>query len=326
MDPFRTPLNAGVSKHTFGLSDRIITIGSCFSDSIGSRLQESKINTLVNPFGTVYNPHSIHKLIRYAIFNQPVPEHTYLSHGDVHLNFDFHSALSALSHQQLRSILTNSIGSTHHFIKDASWIVITYGTAWAYERTDTMEIVTNCHKQPSGFFTRQLLTQKKILESFTLMYDDLKKINPNIHIILTVSPVRHLKETLELNSVSKSILRVACHTLQELYDDVSYFPSYEILLDDLRDYRFYKSDMIHPTNEAENYVWKNFVEHYGNADLRQFLDVWQPLQLALRHKAFHPTSQAHQQFLRETLKKLLALQPRVDVSTEIEKLKESLSG
>lgn len=325
MDPFRTPLNAGVSKHTFSISDRVFTIGSCFSDSIGLRLRDSKVNTHVNPFGTVYNPHSIHKLIRYAIFNQSVPDHTYLTHGDVNLNYDFHSELSALSATALRNQLTNAIGSTHHFIKDASWMMITFGTAWAYERTDTQEIVTNCHKQPASFFTKQLLTQKKILESFGVMYNELKKINPIIRIILTVSPVRHLKDTLELNSVSKSILRVACHTLQESYDDVSYFPAYEILLDDLRDYRFYKSDLIHPSPEAENYIWGKFVERYFNADLRQFLDVWQPLQLALRHKPFHPTSQAHQQFLRETLNKLEALRSRVDVSGEIEKLKESLS-
>jgi hypothetical protein len=325
MDPFRTLLNAGVSKHTFGLSDHIFTVGSCFSDAIGHRLNDSKVRTLVNPFGTVYNPHSIHKLIRYAIFNEPVPDHTYVTLGDVNLNYDFHSELSALSVNELRNKLTNAIGSTHHFIKNSSWMLITYGTTWAYERTDTHEIVANCHKQPANFFQKQLLTQKKILESFDSMYNDLKKINPNIRIILTVSPVRHLKDTLELNSVSKSILRVACHTLQETYHDVSYFPAYEIQLDDLRDYRFYKSDMIHPTTDAENYIWEKFVDCYFNEDLRQFIGAWQPLQLALRHKPFHPTSQGHQQFLRDTLKKLEALQSRVDVRAEIEKLKESLS-
>lgn len=324
MDPFRTTLNAGVSKHTFNLSDRIMTIGSCFSDSMGRRLRENKINTLVNPFGTIYNPHSIHRLIRYSIFNEPAAEHTYLTHGDVHLNYDFHSGLSALSKDELKKQLANAIGASHQFIKDAQWMMITYGTAWVYERNDTRELVANCHKQPAAGFSKYLLTQKKILESFASTYDDLRKINPSIRIILTVSPVRHLKDTLELNSVSKSVLRIACHTLQETYPDVSYFPAYEILLDDLRDYRFYKSDMIHPTEDAENYIWKKFVEHYFSADMREFLDTWQSLTAALNHKPFHPASAAHQQFLRMTLTKLEALQSRVDVRSEIEKLKERL--
>jgi hypothetical protein len=324
MDPFRTPLNASVSKHTFTLSDHILTIGSCFSDSIGLRLEESKITTMINPFGTIYNPHSIHKLIRYATFNEAVAGHTHVTQGDIHLNYDFHSQLSALSADDLRRQLTNAIGSTHHFIKDSQWLMITYGTTWVYERNDTKEIVANCHKQPASSFSKYLLTQKRILESFATMYDDLKKMNPAIRIILTVSPVRHLKDTLELNSVSKSILRIACHTLQETYHDVSYFPAYEILLDDLRDYRFYKSDMIHPSTDAENYIWEKFVESYFSAELRQFLETWRSLSLALKHKPFHPGSQAHQKFLRDTLKKLEALQSQVDVAPEIEKLKERL--
>lgn len=324
MDAFRTPLNAGVSKHTFGLSDRIITIGSCFSDSIGHLLEDAKIKTLVNPFGTVYNPYSIHKLTRYAIFNESVAAHTNLIHGDIHLNYNFHSELSALSADALRGHLANAMGTAHHFIKDARWLMITYGTAWVYERNDTKEIVANCHKQPANTFSKYLMTQKKILESFAAMYDDLKKLNPGIRIILTVSPVRHIKDTLELNSVSKSILRIACHTLQETYADVSYFPAYEILLDDLRDYRFYKADMLHPTTEAENYIWEKFVSSYFNEELKEFLETWTSLRMALRHKPFHPASKAHQQFLRDTLKKLEALQSRVDLSHEIENLKESL--
>jgi hypothetical protein len=324
MDPFRTTLNGGVSKHTFNLSNRIFTIGSCFSDSIGTRLADSKINTLVNPFGTVYNPHSIHKLIRYAIFNESVADHTHLTHGDVHLNYDFHSQQSALTADDLRNRLGNTIGTAHHFIRGAQWLLITFGTAWVYERIDTKEIVANCHKQPASSFSKYLLTQKKILESFASMHDDLRKLNPDIRIILTVSPVRHLKDTLELNSASKSVLRIACHTLQESYENVAYFPAYEILLDDLRDYRFYKGDMIHPTTEAENYIWEKFVESYFSPDLRDFVGIWKSLRAALHHKPFHPTSKAHQQFLRDTLSRLEVLQSKVDVRAEIEKLKESL--
>ena len=128
----------------------------------------------------------------------------------------------------LRRHLTTVVSETQTFLHNADWLMITYGTAWVYERMDTKELVANCHKMPQALFTKSLLTQKKILDSFEEMYADLKSVNPAIKILITVSPVRHLKDTLALNSVSKSILRVACHTLTEQHSDVHYFPGYEI--------------------------------------------------------------------------------------------------
>ena len=324
MNLFRTPLNAGVSKHTMGLSDRVLTLGSCFADSIGSRLVRFKSPTLANPFGVIYNPYSIHKALRYAVFNEVPSAGTFLQHQDVHLNYDFHSELSSLRVSDLQKDLVNRIGSTHHFLNSAKWLMITYGTSWVYERNETHEIVANCHKQPASSFRKSLLTQKKIIESFQELYKSLKTFNPGLRIILTVSPVRHIKDTLELNSVSKSILRIACHTLQETYEDVEYFPAYEILLDDLRDYRFYKSDLIHPSEEAEEYIWEQFSSRYFNSDLKAFLTKWKAIEQALNHRPFHPASEAHQRFLRETLKSLEEIGSLVDVRHEIQKVRDSL--
>lgn len=145
-------------------------------------------------------------------------------------------------------------------------------------------------------------------------------------IILTVSPVRHLKDTLELNSVSKSVLRLACHQIAGQFDDVEYFPAYEIVMDDLRDYRFYKADMLHPTEEAEDYVWDKFMERYFSPALRDFIHRWQAILLAMRHKPFHPGSSAHQQFLRETLKRLEEFKSLVDVEEEILTLKQQIDN
>jgi hypothetical protein len=317
MNPFRTVLNAGVSTHTISLSDKILTLGSCFADAIGSRLVRSKVQTLANPFGVLYNPHSIHRLLQYTVFNEPVPEHTFLKHHDIYLNYDFHSEVSALQKEALRHNLGNMIGSAHHFLKDAQWVLITYGTAWVYERTDTGEVVANCHKQSASQFQKVLLTQKKIIQSFDNIYQALKAFNPGVRIILTVSPVRHIKDTLELNSVSKSILRVACHSLQEAYADVEYYPAYEMQLDDLRDYRFYKADMIHPTEQAEDYIWEQFTARYFDGQLKSFIEKWKNIQQALAHKAFHPASVAHQKFLNDTLKKLEELKSLVNVDEEI---------
>ena len=277
----------------------------------------AKFSVSTNPFGTVYNPISIHKLLLQSVHNHPSLEHTYLQNQDQMLNYDFHSEFTGTSKHQLETKIKEAIGNTRHFLKSTKYLLLTYGTSWVYERLDTNEVVANCHKMPAQQFKKSLLTQKKILESFDEMYRAVKIFNSDIKIILTVSPVRHLKDTLELNSVSKSILRMTCHTLAELYDDVGYFPAYEILLDDLRDYRFYSSDLIHPTADAIDYIWRKFTASYFDLETKIFLDEWQEIVKAISHKPFQPSSQSHQIFLKETLSRLQELKSKVNVEEEI---------
>jgi hypothetical protein len=324
MENYRTSISLPHIRKHISLSDRILTIGSCFSDTIGSSLDTFKLSANVNPFGTLYNPHSIHKVIQYAISNQSVPETTFLQRNDVFLNYDFHSTYSSMDLNLLKGQLKNLIATTQSFIRQTQWLFITYGTTWVYERNDTQEIVANCHKMPQSLFKKYLMTQKKVLDSFETMYQDLKSMNPGVNIILTVSPVRHLKDTLELNSVSKAVLRVACHTLTQQYADVHYFPAYEFLMDDLRDYRFYKPDMIHPSEAAEEYIWQKFCDQYFDEDLKTFLIRWKEIRSALAHKPFHPASSAHQQFVQETIKKLEELKGLVNVDKEMALLKKQL--
>lgn len=324
MNNFRTVVSVSPSPVSMNLASPVLTIGSCFADLIGSRLQSFKMRSLANPFGTVYNPDAIHKALRYAIFNEPPPAHTYLQSSDIHLNYDFHSALSSMTRPALETQLAEVVGKTHYFLKDAAWLMITYGTAWVYTRNDTGELVSNCHKMPGTLFSKSLLSQKHILESFQRFYQDLKTFNPAVRIILTVSPVRHLKDTLELNSVSKSVLRLSCHTLAEQFPDVEYFPAYEMLLDDLRDYRFYRSDMLHPSAEAEDYIWEHFTHRYASAPLKEFMKKWRSIQAALDHKPFHPASAGHQIFLKEMIKKLEELSHLVPVEKELESLRSQL--
>ncbi len=220
--------------------------------------------------------------------------------------------------------MAETIGATHYFIQEATTIILTYGTAWVYERTDTGQIVANCHKLPAANFTRSLYSQKKFIESFDVFYAALKKINPFVQIILTVSPVRHIRDTLEMNMVSKSVLRLGCHSITDAYPDVEYFPSYEIMLDDLRDYRFYKSDMIHPSDEAEEYIWEFFVDRYFDSASKDFFRQWKKILTAISHRPFHPSSESHQHFLKETLNALGELKQLVNVDEEEAKLKSQL--
>jgi hypothetical protein len=324
MKEFRTEIKVTPAAAPMGTKNVVLTQGSCFADAIGNRLAGYKIKSLVNPFGVIYNPESIHKVLNYSIFNEPLPEHTYLQQEEVFLNYNFHSEFSALKKEELVARLTNAIGASHYFLKDTDWLVITYGTAWVYLRKETGDIVANCHKLPSAAFVKSLLDSETIVSSFNLFYDRLKKFNPQIKIILTVSPVRHIRDTLELNSVSKSMLRVACHNISSQYDDVDYFPAYEIMMDDLRDYRFYKSDMLHPTVEAEDYIWEKFMERYFSVDLKAFVEKWKIILSAMRHKPFHPHTAAHQQFLHSTLARLAELKSEVNVDEEVAVIKEQL--
>jgi hypothetical protein len=317
MNHFRTIVSPSPSEHKISLKNGVFTIGSCFAEAIGSRLSNSKFSVCVNPFGTTYNPISIHKSIFYALKNELPATHTYLTRDDIHLNYDFHSSFSALERSVLTDSISNAIGSSHYFLRSADRMLITYGTAWIFSRNESGELVNNCHKIPASNFTKRLLSEKEIVESFNSLYAEVKKFNPSLKFILTLSPVRHLKDTLELNSVSKAILRSACHTITTKNSDVDYFPAFEIMIDDLRDYRFYKTDMLHPTEEAEDYIWENFMNTYFNKETIDFVKEWTLLQSSLHHKPFHPQSQSHQKFLKQTLTKLVELKSKINVDSEI---------
>lgn len=326
MNHFRTIVSPAPSQHKISLKNGVFTIGSCFADAIGSRLANAKFNVAVNPFGTTYNPVSIHKAILYGLKNELPVDHTYLTREDVHLNYDFHSDFSALERRALTDSISNAIGSTHYFLKSADRILITYGTSWIYLRLDSGEPVNNCHKIPSANFTKRLLSETEITESFDSLYADVKKFNPSLKFILTLSPVRHVKDTLELNSVSKAVLRAACHGIKTRHPDVEYFPAFEMMMDDLRDYRFYKSDMLHPTEEAEEYIWEKFMNTYFDKETINFVTEWNSIRASLNHKPFHPQSQSHQKFLRQTLSRLAELKSKINVDSEIAAVESQLSN
>ena len=209
-------------------------------------------------------------------------------------------------------------------LQEARVLIITTGTAFVYEQKSLQLAVANCHKQAQKDFLRRLSSLEEMHTGFEKFYYALKKHNPAIKIILTVSPVRHIKDSLELNSVSKSLLRLLAHQTCERYPELSYFPSYELQLDDLRDYRFYGRDLLHPSEEAEDYIWEKFISTYFSEESRKFLKEWQGIKRALSHRPFNPASEAHQSFIRKTIKKLEDFPYQVDVSEEILQLKSQL--
>ena len=295
---WRTELNVKPSENKITLSNRIFTVGSCFADEIGNHLFENKFQVSNNPFGTVYNPVSIHRLLLFGLNKSFPGQESYSQNEDIYCNYHFHSSFSSLNQGDLENKIENSILESNFFLKTANRIIITYGTSFVYRLKSSGDVVANCHKMPSTGFEKQLLSESDILKSFEEFYGNLKSINPSVKIILTVSPVRHLKDTLELSAVSKSILRVACHSITNRFPDVEYFPAYEILLDDLRDYRFYKTDRLHPTEEAVEYIWEKFMDTYFDDSTMKIVLEWQQIKKDLMHKPFHKQSEKHQKFLK----------------------------
>lgn len=325
MKSFRTELSLKPSGLNFGLRDPILTIGSCFADQIGKQLNVNKFIVSANPLGIIYNPLSIHHVLHYAIKANTPEDKTYIQQGGIWNNYEFHSSFSATTKEEITGGIKQAIETTHEFLKKTKVLIITYGTAWAFERIDSGLLVANCHKVDPKNFNKILLPPTQIVASFQQLYEELKSLNSSLKIILTVSPVRHIKDTLELNQVSKSALRLACHSIQDKYADVEYFPAYEIMIEDLRDYRFYEPDMIHPSSEAIDYIWDKFHHHYFDDSTKDFIHQWKTVLADLKHRPFHPQADAHQEFLKATLKKLEALKSIVNVDEEITFVRSNLT-
>ncbi len=295
-------------------------MGSCFSDEIGSRLLSNKFNALSNPFGTIYNPLSFFKALKGELDPKNIVEV-----DGVYRHWDCHGEIAGLSEDELEKLLSDRLQQSKDQLSKAKWLVITFGTAFAYRLKSTSELVANCHKVPQSQFTKELLSTKVITKEFERLYAFLKGTNPSLQILLTVSPVRHVRDGLSENNLSKAILIQSAHELAEEHKDVQYFPSYEILIDELRDYRFYKLDRVHPTDEAVDYIWRTFAGTYFDTEALDFLKQWEKIRSAINHRPFHPASEKHQQFLKATLKQLDALNELVDVRVEREILEQQLT-
>ena len=321
---FRTELNPEPFAEKINLNSIILLLGSCFTIHIGERLKEYKFNTLTNPYGVIYNPVSLFNCITNSLDPDYNIEEGILENQGIYRHWDFHSDLSHQNKNEFLNNLKGAIDKTRSFIKKADWIILTFGTAYIFCLKGKDRIVANCHKIPAGKFDRTLLTMDEIIRGFQTTYRVVKELNDNVKIILTVSPVRHIRDTLELNSVSKSTLRLACHEIQSEFKDVFYFPAYEIMMDDLREYRFYNQDMLHPNQEAIDYIWNKFKKVCIDDDTNDFIIKWGKILKALNHKPFFPGSEEHKKFITKTIKEINEFSNKINVEEEIALLKNQL--
>ena len=304
---FRTEIQLGEAPFKLSYSSNLLLLGSCFSDHIGAKLAEVKMNVLSNPFGVSFNPLSIASNISRAIEKIPYFESDLRENNSLYFSYDFHSSFSSSDKKQDLEQMNKALNDTHQFISNAEVIFITFGSAWAYRNIEENRIVSNCHKVPNKNFNKELLTLEAIVGRYVQILNELKRINPSLKVVFTVSPVRHLKDGFIENQRSKSILLEAIHRLMELDGVCSYFPSYEIVIDDLRDYRFFKKDMLHLNEVGIDYVWQKFANYYFDTATLAIQAEVKKVQLFLEHKAIHDVDMVEKQ--RDAAKQLFEKYP-----------------
>ncbi|MFT6053718.1 MAG: lysophospholipase L1-like esterase [Roseivirga sp.] len=322
---FRTALNPRPSPNKIHIGEQLVSLGSCFAENMGKRLSQHKFKTIKNPFGTIFNPLSIFELLELAHQQGTLPTPSFQERNGLFFNYKVHSKLNGGSQGEIESNIYQQRNKLKKSLNRANHVILTFGTAWVYEEKKSKMLVANCHKVPPTQFNKRLLSVEEIIASFMSTKELLQGTNPGLKFILTVSPVRHLKETHELNAVSKSILRLACHHLSSFAENIEYFPAYELMMDDLRDYRFYKKDMLHPNEQAQDYIWEKFRATYFDKKTNDFVKEWAEVRSALNHRAFQPESDAHQKFLANTISRIQRLKELVNVNKELKKLNSQLN-
>ena len=288
-----TPLAEGMS---YGA--KIFALGSCFAESISERLKRAKFSVATNPFGVLFNPFSIANALERLDDARNFAVCDIKAGRDNFFSFDAHSSLDGKTHTEAFANMNKAVAQGSKALHDADWVILTFGTAWVYEREG--RVVANCHKQPAAEFQRRRLSVAEIVERYEPLFDGVLR---DKKVILTVSPVRHVGDGLQENSVSKATLRLAVEELVAKYENANYFPSYEILIDDLRDYRYYADDLAHPSKMAVEYVWERFCEAVLSDAARMKLPQVEQIVAAAEHRPFNPDSEAHRAFCRKMLAK-----------------------
>jgi len=317
---FRTELKVQKSSWDLRHGHSVLSLGSCFADFIGNKLEQNQFEIVSNPFGTIYNPMSIFENLASCVEEKLIDLPAIVSSRGMFFSYRLHSEVFSESKEGLLKKIELIQEQVSKVLSKTDYLIITLGTAWVYELNGCTVSVANCHKMPAQTFKRRLLEVSEIVEAFTGLVQKVKAINPNLRIITTVSPVRHIKDTLVLNSVSKSILLLACHKASQLVPDVQYFPSFELVTDDLRDYRFYKEDLIHPNSVALQYIWEKFREMYFSEETRLISEDIASIYLALQHKTLHPNSCEHEQFKKKIVEKVNKLNVKVAIPRLIEEV------
>jgi GSCFA family. len=301
---FKTTIKIEKPSFQFSHTESILLMGSCFAENIGQELSKRFFSVDINPFGTLYNPSSIAKSLWILIEEKLFDERELFEHEGLFHSFMHHSRFSSVSAKESLSAINSRLAVSSQQIKTMERLILTFGTAWVYRLGSTKEVVANCHKLPEKIFTRSRLSVDEITDEWRDLLISLWKINPKLKVLFTVSPIRHWKDGANGNQLSKATLLLAIDKLCKSFpEQTEYFPSYEIMIDELRDYRFYASDMLHPSPMAIEYIWERFSESFIRKETINILKDLSEVQKAVDHRPFNPNSGQYKKFLLNTINK-----------------------
>lgn len=294
--PFHLAFNPKPSENKITHRQHLLLMGSCFSEHISRKLLSLKFSVTSNPFGIVFNPKSIELFITRIIEKKCFQDHEVLEKNGLYICLESHSSFADTQKKRLLDTLNQAIENWHFKLSTSHWFIITFGSAYAYMHHEQGRIVANCHKLPDNAFTKTRLSVYDLVNDYQTVLDRLRELNPTLQVMFTVSPVKHLRDGVIENNISKAVLLQTVHQLVEANTFCSYFPSYELVNDDLRDYRFYEADMAHPNQQAIDYVWEKFSDVYFNVHTKQLNEKIQEVAVAMNHKPFRQESESFTQF------------------------------
>lgn len=295
------------SEHLIEHRQSLLLLGSCFSEHTGQKLQSLNFNTEINPFGIVFNPRSMAASLQRIIDNKAFTADDLVQHNGLWHGFEAHGRLSGTGQAEVLERLNQSLQRWHRQIRVSSWLMLTFGSAYVYRHLATGRYVANCHKIPQAAYSKELPGKDAIVGELSAVLNNLKAMNPTCRVLLTVSPVKHLRDGVVENSLSKAILLQSAHELAAQHPQCAYFPAYELVTDDLRDYRFFEADMAHPNRQAIDYVWSKFAGAYFSDDTLALNQKLEELDKARQHRFLHNEPQAIKAFKESYALKIKAL-------------------
>jgi len=327
MELFRTVVKCNDSPEKIGYDTPFLMMGSCFAENLCAKLQYLKFNVMLNPFGIVYHPSPIALQLKRIISAKSYTVQDLQQHNELWHSFDHHGRFSHPDVSLCLEQINRELQRAHHQLKRSEWLLVTFGTAWAYRLKSNGRIVANCHKFPASDFERIRFDVDQIFSIWTETLTQLRQFNPKIKIVFTVSPIRHLRDGAHENQLSKSILLMAVDQLTRHAENTFYFPAYELMLDELRDYRFYDESMTHPNTVAINYIWQRFRECYMEEKTLNIMKTVEEIVKASAHRPIHNTSDCSKfaETFLEKIEKLKRQMPWLDFAEEVERLSKFIT-
>ena len=319
---FSTPVELPSDLPRFTQADELLLMGSCFATNIGALLADARFRPDVNPFGVLYNPLSVSTALRELVTGRLYKEEDLFFFRECWHSPMHHGSFSAFTPEETLHTINSRLHHGYKKLPELNWLIVTMGTAYVYKQKESGQVVANCHQLPESHFLRYRLSVEEIVEDYTALITEMSALSPDLKWLFTVSPIRHIRDGMHANQLSKSTLLLAIDRLQQLFPErVFYFPSYEIILDELRDYRFYADDMLHPSPLAIRYLWERFSETFFSSETKQVIVAVQDIRRDLAHKPFHPESEAYQRFLGQIvlkIERLIGKYPYLDFQKETE--------